>query len=136
MTTRHPFTWIDIQVQKVAFWPLLVFALLLMAVQQVLGKPLITPAAPSGIVSFELAGSLPNAREMLESWGPTGRVYAASVWAQTICSLSPILSPFLSDAFWLHVASCSDQAIYLALGLSSPGLSSARRLRCAIGPTC
>jgi hypothetical protein len=76
MTNRHPFTWIDIQVQKVAFWPLLVFALLLMVAQQVLGKPLITPAAPSGIVSFELAGSLSNARELLESWGPTGRVYA------------------------------------------------------------
>ena len=76
MTTRHPFTWMDIQVQKVAFWPLLVFALLLMVIQQVLGRPLITPAAPSGIVSFELAGSLSSAREMLESWGPTGRVYA------------------------------------------------------------
>jgi hypothetical protein len=76
MTNRHPFTWIDIQVQKVAFWPLLVFALFLMIIQQVLGKPLITPAAPSGIVSFEFAGSLSAAREMLESWGPTGRVYA------------------------------------------------------------
>jgi hypothetical protein len=66
----------DIQVQKVAFWPLLVFALLLMVAQQVLGRPLITPAAPSGIVSFELAGGLSNAWEMLASWGPTGRVYA------------------------------------------------------------
>jgi len=28
------------------------------------------------IVSFEFTGSLSNAREMLESWGPTGRVYA------------------------------------------------------------
>ena len=76
MTTRHPFTWMDVQVQKVAFWLLLVLALVLMVVQQVLGSPLMTKAAPSGIVSFELAGSLSNAREMLESWGPTGRVYA------------------------------------------------------------
>lgn len=76
MTTRHPFAWIDIQAQKVAFWPLLVLALLLMAAQQSLGGPLMTKAAPSGIVSFELAGSLTHARDMLESWGPTGRVYA------------------------------------------------------------
>jgi len=66
----------DVQVQKVAFWLLLVLALVLMVVQQVLGSPLMTKAAPSGIVSFELAGSLSNAQEMLESWGPTGRVYA------------------------------------------------------------
>jgi hypothetical protein len=76
MTPRHPFTWMDIRVQKVAFWLLLVFASALMIVQQALGSPLITQAAPSGIVSFELAGSLFNARQMLESWVPTGRVYA------------------------------------------------------------
>jgi hypothetical protein len=76
MATRHPFTWMDVQVQKIVFWPSLILALVLMVVQQVLGNPLMTEAAPSGIVSFELAGSLPNAREMLESWGPTGRVYA------------------------------------------------------------
>ena len=77
MTPRHPFTWMDIRVQKVAFWLLLVFASALMIVQQALGSPLITQAAPSGIVSFELAGSLSNAQELLESWGPTGRVYAS-----------------------------------------------------------
>jgi len=76
MATRHPFTWMDIQAQKIAFWLFLILALLLMVIQQVLGNPLMTEAAPSGIVSFELAGSLSNAREMLESWGPTGRVYA------------------------------------------------------------
>jgi hypothetical protein len=65
MTTRHPFSWMGIQVQKVAFWPLLAFALLMMAVQQSLGGPLITAAAPSGIVSFELAGSLAGARPRL-----------------------------------------------------------------------
>jgi hypothetical protein len=66
----------DIRAQKVAFWPLLVIALLMMAVQGSLGSPLITRAAPSGIVSFELAGSLAGAQAMLESWGPAGRVYA------------------------------------------------------------
>ena len=76
MTTRHPFTWLDTQAQKVAFWPLLVFALLMMAAQQSLGAPLKTEAAPSGIVSFELAGSLAGTQAMLESWGPAGRVYA------------------------------------------------------------
>ena len=76
MAIRHPFAWMDIQVQRVAFWPFLILTLALVVVQQVLGGPLMTNAAPSGIVSFELAGSVSNAREMLESWGVTGRVYA------------------------------------------------------------
>jgi hypothetical protein len=41
-----------------------------------LGRPLNTEVAPSGIISFELAGKLPVAQRIVESWGQTGRVYA------------------------------------------------------------
>ncbi|MBN1955350.1 MAG: hypothetical protein JW900_09905 [Anaerolineae bacterium] len=44
---------------------------------QVLNRPLTTGAAPLGIVSFEFAGSLPRAQEMLASWGERGALYAA-----------------------------------------------------------
>jgi hypothetical protein len=38
-----------------------------------------TDAAPLGIVSFELAGSATRAQEMVESWGPEGRMAAALI---------------------------------------------------------
>ncbi len=43
---------------------------------QVIGDPLKSAAAPSGIVSFELAGDLATAQGMVASWSPTARVFA------------------------------------------------------------
>lgn len=51
-------------------------AILLMVALQLLGGPLKTDAAPLGIVSFELAGTLPLAQKMVESWGGLGQIYA------------------------------------------------------------
>jgi hypothetical protein len=76
MNPRHPFRWISPATRTRAFVLLLAVTLAVMISLQVLGAPLQTGAAPIGIVSFELAGSLPVAQGMLESWGPSGRVYA------------------------------------------------------------
>ncbi len=46
-------------------------------VLQALDQSLRTPAAPTGILSFEFAGSLLLAGNMLASWGPEARVDAA-----------------------------------------------------------
>jgi hypothetical protein len=43
---------------------------------QVTGAHLITEVSPSGILSFEFAGELSAAQNMVHSWGQTGRVYA------------------------------------------------------------
>jgi len=53
-----------------------VLTLILMVSLQILGAPLITAEAPLGIISFELAGDLELARNMIASWGPEGQVYA------------------------------------------------------------
>jgi len=42
-----------------------------------IGAPLITPASPNGIVSFELARSLPAAEAMIQSWSTEARMAAA-----------------------------------------------------------
>ena len=76
MNLRHPFRWISPSAQTRAFIVLLAVTLVVMISLQALGAPLQTGEAPLGIVSFELAGSLPVAQSMLESWGPSGRVYA------------------------------------------------------------
>jgi hypothetical protein len=76
MELPQPFRWISPSAQAQVFIALLAVTLVVMISLQVLGAPLQTDAAPLGIVSFELAGSLPDAHGMLESWGPSGRVYA------------------------------------------------------------
>ncbi|HEY69632.1 MAG TPA: hypothetical protein G4O08_03510 [Anaerolineae bacterium] len=63
--------------QARVFFILLGFTLVLMISLQVIGGPLQTNAAPSGIISYELAGSLDNAWAMLNSWGSEGQVFAA-----------------------------------------------------------
>ena len=76
MRLRHPFEWLSHSGQKRAFVPLLVITLVVMASLQALGSPLKTDVAPAGIVSFEFAGELSEARSMVESWGQKGQVYA------------------------------------------------------------
>ncbi len=59
---------------------LLIFFLLSVALLtglRFLDQTLITDPAPRGIVSFELAGNIQQAHQILEEWGPEGRVCAA-----------------------------------------------------------
>jgi hypothetical protein len=71
-----PFKWLAESAQRAA---LLIFFLLSAAVltsMHALDQTLITAAAPKGIVSFELAGSIKKAGQILEEWGPQGKAYA------------------------------------------------------------
>lgn len=76
MTLRHPYEWLSVSNQNRAFVILLVITLVVMAALQVLGGPLKTDAAPAGIISFELAGTLALTQKMVASWGQMGQVYA------------------------------------------------------------
>ena len=70
MTLCHPLDFVPASTRKPLFIMLLIWALVLMVVMQVLGRPLQTEAAPAGIVSFELAGSPDRAMQILASWDP------------------------------------------------------------------
>lgn len=72
----HPFAWLSDAAQKRALTVLLLVVLALSTFLAVLGAPLRTPAAPRGIVSFELAGSATAAARILESWSPAVRELA------------------------------------------------------------
>jgi hypothetical protein len=76
MKLSHPYRWLSDKLQNRAFIVMLPLTLLAMFVEQVTGGPLKTDAAPSGIVSFELAGKLSLAQAMVKSWGQLGQVYA------------------------------------------------------------
>jgi hypothetical protein len=73
----HPLQSIPQEKRKVVFWSLFSATLAWMIIMQLVGAPLTTPAAPSGIVSFELAGNATQAKAILDSWDAKAQVYAA-----------------------------------------------------------
>ncbi len=76
MNLSHPYQWLSQPLQNRAFAIMLPLTLIAMYVEQVTGKPLVTDAAPSGILSYEFAGTLANAQAMVKSWGQLGQAYA------------------------------------------------------------
>jgi len=76
MHIKHPYEWISSSVYRSLFIFLFILTLLVLVALQVLGMPLMTKEAPAGIVSFEFAGDLFNARSIKDSWGQVGRIYA------------------------------------------------------------
>ena len=73
---RHPFRWIPKQHQKRVFLIAFVATLLLSTVLTVMGQGLQNDSVPQGIVSYEFAGDLATATQMIESWGKSGRILA------------------------------------------------------------
>jgi hypothetical protein len=53
-----------------------ILTLFVMFLMNWIGRPLITPAAPLGIVSFEFARSVQGMQAILDSWDETARVHA------------------------------------------------------------
>jgi hypothetical protein len=85
---KHPLANIPSTSRKPLFWAFLAGTLILFAVFRVLDAPLRTPAAPSGIVSFELAGTPSQAQAIIDSWlvvgeplpGMASRAYSFAVF--------------------------------------------------------
>jgi len=75
----HPLEAIKPAVQKKYFTFLFILTILIMVIMNVLGTPLITPSAPSGIVSFELAFSPTRAQQIISSWSPDSQLRAAII---------------------------------------------------------
>ena len=71
---KHPLESIPSSSRKFLFFAFLVGTLILFAIFRVLDAPLQTPAAPKGIVSFELAGTSEKAFQILVSWEPDDQV--------------------------------------------------------------
>lgn len=70
-TVSHPFARFSESTQRRAFTILLLAVFALTTFLAVLGAPLATPAAPRGIVSYELAGSGEVAAAIVASWPPS-----------------------------------------------------------------
>ena len=63
--------------RRQVFPPALILTLLVLVILTWVGRPLTTPAAPNGIISYEFAGSVLRANGILISWGEAGRLHAA-----------------------------------------------------------
>ena len=63
--------------RKIIFWVLLVFTLVVMMLLNLDGSQITTEAAPSGILSFELAGTPEKSAEIIASWDQRAQLYAA-----------------------------------------------------------
>jgi hypothetical protein len=74
---KHPFENIQPQYLNRWFWVSLVGCIFLMVVFNQAGKPLTTSVAPSGIVSYELAGTASKSAAILASWDGTTKLLAA-----------------------------------------------------------
>ena len=68
-----PFSWINEQAKVWVFIALLLFTLALTVGLSIQGRRLRTPAAPQGIISFELAGTRAAADRIVNSWSPAPR---------------------------------------------------------------
>jgi hypothetical protein len=75
--SRHPFDFIPPGWWPRFFWPLLGVTLLLLIVFGITGAPLTTGAAPYGVVSLELAGTVENMYQILTSWDVNMQLRAA-----------------------------------------------------------
>jgi hypothetical protein len=65
---HHPLEFVSRESRKQFFFTFLALTLILFAIFRVIDQPLRTDAAPSGIVSFELAGNPQMARAITDSW--------------------------------------------------------------------
>jgi len=74
---NHPLQNIPENRVRGLFIVLLVVTLLIMVIMNMVGAPLMTHAAPSGIISYELAGSAVKSQSILDSWDESARQYAA-----------------------------------------------------------
>ncbi len=74
---RHPLDCIPEKTRKPLFIALLIWTLILFAIFRPLSAPLTNAAAPSGIVSFELARTPENAARMVDSWDARAQLFAA-----------------------------------------------------------
>lgn len=77
---RHPLDVVPRERRKPAFLLFLGLTVLMYLIFRILDVPLRTAAAPNGIVSFELAGTIERAAEMLASWGSLSELGGFSIF--------------------------------------------------------
>ena len=113
---KHPLENIPVLSRKPLFWAFFSGTLILFAVFRVLDAPLRTSAAPSGIVSFELAGTPFQAQAIIDSWHEAAFL-ASSVAGQPVPGLVSRAYAFAAFGLGIDYLFMPVYATALALGI-------------------
>jgi len=110
------------------FWVLFCLTLITIIGMQITGRPLKTDAAPSGIVTFELIGTLEGGQAIVNSWQNGKIIYAGinmgldflflSLYSITIALACLLISKRLPDSWNLY----KNFGLYLAVAVIIAGL--------------
>lgn len=73
---KHPLQTIPNKWKPLAFLILIALTIVTMLVLNLTGTILRTAEAPSGIISYEFAGTVDRAQSILASWSPRARIFA------------------------------------------------------------
>lgn len=77
MSIKNPVHFINPENRKKVLIILLLLIILIFSIFRFLDNPLRTKAAPSGIISYELAGSTEKTMQILTSWDTRAQLFAA-----------------------------------------------------------
>ena len=126
MHITPPFAQVNQQIRKRWVWIFIALALLMSALMTTISKPLTTPAAPAGIISYELAGNLANAQAMINSWDTTAKIQAGLslgldflyplIYAMAIC-LAVVVASGRFHGWLASVGAWLAWGIWIAAGL-------------------
>ena len=125
---RHPFDFIQQSKWTKIFFLLLGLSFLIIAVMQLTGALLITDAAPYGIISFELAGSVTKIEKILASWDTDTMVRAAFalgfdfLFIPVYVSTIVLLCGIIANALQKNKRPISSLGSFLAWGVIFAGL--------------
>lgn len=77
MKFDNPFSWLASRLYKTGLITFGLITIILFVAISIFNTSLVTPEAPTGIISFELAGNIDASLAILASWDESARVYAA-----------------------------------------------------------
>lgn len=76
MKSNNPFSWLSSRLYRTGLLISGLITIILFVVISIINTYLVTPEAPAGIISFELAGNINASLAILTSWNEAARIYA------------------------------------------------------------
>ena len=114
---RHPFQSISPERVPSYLIPLILLTLLSMLILNLLGSSLNTAAAPSGIISFELAGDPEISTAIIDSWDHASQMIASLSLGLDYLFLLIYSTTIAMGCIWAMNAFITKPSFYLSVGI-------------------
>ena len=128
MNIHHPVEFIPKENRLRVFYLFLGLTIIAFLIFQNLDQPIRTSAAPSGIVSFELAGTVEKSQAMMDSWNQSARLNNAFGLGfdflfmplySTALSLGTLLATANRKHIWINLGIVFGWLAYLAIAFDA-----------------